>query len=332
MQHISFWRSRRLNVIVAFVAVYLCWGSTYLAMRFAIETLPPFLMAAMRFVTAGAILYVWARRTGAPPPNRLHWRTACITGGLLLLCGNGGIAWSEQFVSSGLAALLVATVPLWVVVITCVTSRRWPTWPVAAGVGLGLAGVAVLVGPENIVGGAHIPPIALAAALCAAFAWSLGSQYSRSAPQPASPFMASALNLLAGGSLLALFGGLTGELARLDLPAVSLKSWLAVAYLIVFGSLIGFSAYLWLVKATTPAQASSTFYVNPVAAIVLGWAFAGETLTPRMALAALIIIGAVALIVLEQGRRPARPHSAVPSAGARPALDAERALHYGTRK
>jgi drug/metabolite transporter (DMT)-like permease len=299
----------RLPIIVAFAAVYLFWGSTYLAMRFAIETLPPFLMAAIRFVSAGSILYAWARWRGAPLPTLTHWRTAFIIGGLLLLGGNGGVVWAEQFVPSSLAALLVATVPMWVVVITSATSRRWPALPVASGVGLGLVGVVILVGPENIIGGARFSPVATAVVILAAFAFALGTHYSRHAPQPASPFMSTALSLLAGGLLLAVFGGLTGEPARLNLPAVSLKSWLAMAYLVIFGSLVGFSAYLWLAKVTTPAQASSNFYVNPLVAIILGWALAGETPTPRTILATLIIVGAVALIVLEQGRHAARQHA-----------------------
>jgi drug/metabolite transporter (DMT)-like permease len=295
-------------------------------MRFAIETLPPFLMAAMRFLSAGAILFAWARWKGTPLPTLIHWRTAFITGGLLLLGGNGGVVWAEQFVPSGLAALLVATVPVWVVVITSAANWRLPALPVAGGVGLGLVGVVILVGPENIIGGGRFSPVAAAVIMLAAFAWALGSHYSRHAPQPASPLLSTALNLLAGGLLLAVFGGLNGELARLNLLAVSIKSWLAVAYLVIFGSLVGFSAYLWLVKVTTPAQASSNFYVNPLVAIVLGWALAGETPTPRTVLATLIIIGAVALIVLEQGRHAARQYvSADSSTVVRRAMAAERA-------
>lgn len=308
--------SPRLALIAAFAAIYLFWGSTYLAMRFAIETLPPFLMAAIRFSSAGALLYVWARWKGAPRPRRTHWRSAGISGGLLLLGGNGGVVWAEQFVPSGLAALLLATVPVWVVVITSVTSWRLPALPVVGGVGLGLVGVLVLIGPEHIVGGAHFSPVAALVVLLAAFSWALGTQYSRHAPQPASPFMSTALNLLAGGLLLAVFGGLNGELARLNLLAVSPKSWLAVAYLVIFGSLISFSAYLWLVKVTTPAQASSNFYVNPLIAIILGWALAGETPTPRTAVATIIIVGAVALIVVQQGRTTARRSVSASSATA----------------
>jgi hypothetical protein len=212
------------------------------------------------------------------------------------------------------------------VVITSAANWRLPALPVTGGVGLGLMGVVILVGPENIIGGGRFSPVAAAVIMLAAFAWALGTHYSRHAPQPASPLMSTALNLLAGGLLLAVFGGLTGELARLNLLAVSIKSWLAVAYLVIFGSLVGFSAYLWLVKVTTPAQASSNFYVNPLVAIVLGWALAGETPTPRTVLATLIIIGAVALIVLEQGRHAARHYvSADSSTVVCRAMAAERA-------
>ena len=294
-------------VLVAFVAVYIFWGSTYLAMRFAIETLPPFLMAAIRFSLAGAVMYIWARLRGAARPTAKHLRTAVITGGLLLLGGNGVVVWAEQFVPSSLAALLIATVPLWLVVIDSVVRRKLPALPVAAGVGLGLAGIAVLIGPQAFTGGGGQAALLGAVAIVlASLSWALGTFYSRRASQPDSQVMSTALNLLAGGMLLAIFGGMNGELARLNFAEVSLKSWMALAFLIVFGSWIGFSAYLWLVKVTNPTKAASNFYVNPVVAVLLGWALGGEPLSPRFLLATLIIVGAVILIVSAQGRQARR--------------------------
>jgi len=296
-----------LGLALAFAAVYLFWGSTYLAIRVAIETLPPFLMAAMRFTLAGAALYGWAWVRGAPHPTSVHWRTAAVTGGLMLLGGNGIVVWAEQTVPSGQAAVLVSTVPLWVVVIGSVAARRRPTPPVLAGLTLGLVGLVFLIGPENLAGGDDASAIGLLALLFAAFSWALGTHYSRNAPQPASQTMSTGLNMIAGGLLLTLFSGLMGEFAAMDLYAVSLKSWLALGYLVVFGSLVGYSCYMWLVKATTPAKASSNFYVNPVVAVFLGWLLVGETVTATMLTATAIIVVAVALIVSQRGRRTRHP-------------------------
>ncbi|HEX6386770.1 MAG TPA: EamA family transporter [Anaerolineae bacterium] len=300
-----------LWIVTAFAAVYLFWGSTYLAIRFAIETLPPFLMAGTRFLLAGTILIVWAWQRGAAPPALIHWRTAFIVGGLMLVGGNGGVVWAEQFVPSSLAALMVATIPLLVVVIASVTRRTYPSPTVAAGVVVGLGGILLLVGPENVAGEARIPVVGAAVLMVASFSWALGTFYSRSAPQHASQFMTTGLNMVAGGLLLLVAAGLNGEYARLNLAGVSFKSWLALAYLVIFGSLIGFSAYMWLVKVTTPAQASSNFYVNPVMAVILGWLLAGEALTPRTILATAIIVGAVFLIVTHQGRQATQRQSEV---------------------
>ncbi|HSM55544.1 MAG TPA: EamA family transporter [Candidatus Sulfomarinibacteraceae bacterium] len=298
--------SHRLTIIASFAAVYFFWGSTYLAIHYAIETIPPFLMAGIRFLAAGAILYGWSRFRGAPRPGLIHLRTATITGGLMFLAGNGVLGWAEQFVPTGLAALLVATVPLWVVVLTAIGDRRLPSRAVTAGVLMGLAGILLLVGPGNVSGGRAIDQrmavLGAVAIVFAALAWAVGTLYSRRSPRPTVGTMAIALDLLAGAVLLFLFAALNGEWARFAPDSVSLKSWLAVAYLVVFGSLIGYSAYMWLVRETTPTQASSNFYVNPVVAVILGWLLAGELLTPRMLVAATIIVTAVALIVTRRNR------------------------------
>jgi drug/metabolite transporter (DMT)-like permease len=293
----------RVRLVAAFAAVYLIWGSTYLAIRYAIDTLPPFLMAATRFLLPGSVLYVWARRHGAPRPAIIHWRSALIVGGLMLLGGNGGVVWAEQSVPSGMAALLVATIPLWVALITSVTKWQRPSLAVLGSVVLGLAGIALLVGPEQLASGGNGSPLGVGVLLLAAFLWSLGTAYSRGASQPASPFMSNGINMLSGGALLLVAAGIAGEFPRLNLSNVSLPSVLALAYLVVFGSLVAFSAYMWLVKTTTPAQASSNFYVNPVVAVILGWLLAGEPLTPLTLLATAIIVGAVALSIAGGGRK-----------------------------
>jgi drug/metabolite transporter (DMT)-like permease len=287
----------RVRVGAAFAAIYLIWGSTYLAIRFAIETLPPFLMASARFIIAGSLLYAWAWMRGAPRPTRLHWREAAVIGGLMVLGGNGGVTWAEQRIPSGLTALLVATVPLWVVLLEGIRpGGARPSGRVAAGLGLGLAGVALLIGPGNLIGGQAVDLIGTAVVLLAALAWATGSLYSRQARLPAVPLQGVALEMLAGGAWLLLAGGLTGEGTRLDLGGASLSSLLALGYLTVLGSIVAFSAYLWLLRVSTPARASTYAFVNPVIAVFLGWALADEALTTQTLLAAGIIVAAVGII------------------------------------
>jgi len=292
----------RIALLGAFAAVYLIWGSTFLAIRFAVESLPPFLMAGARFLVAGVALYLWARLRGAARPERAHLRTAFIAGGLMLLGGIGLLGWAEQYVSSGLAALLVAAIPMWAVVIDAISTRQWPSRAVLAGVGLGLLGVALLIGPANIIAGDNRSFFSMLVILAGTFSWSLGTHYSRRAAQPASQNLATSLNLLAGGFLLILFSGARGEYATFAATAITLKSALALGYLILFGSIVGFSAYMWLVKVTTPARASSNFYVNPLVAVFLGWLLAGEQITPTTLAATVVIAGAVALIVSQKNK------------------------------
>jgi len=276
------------------------WGSTYLAIRFTLETLPPFLFAGVRFVVAGALLYAWAARR-APRPRAVHWRTALIIGALLLLGGNGGVVWAQQRVPSGLAALLVATEPLWIVILATAMGRERLSVAAITGVILGFAGVALLVGPQRFASGEPVELLGAIVIMLAALSWAIGSLYSREAPQPASQSLSTAMSMLAGGALLLLAAVVAGDFGRLDPSAVSLKSVLALIYLIIFGSLVAFSCYLWIMKAATPARASTYAYVNPVIAVVLGWLLAGEALSPRVIISAGVIIAAVALII---ARRP----------------------------
>jgi drug/metabolite transporter (DMT)-like permease len=288
---------RRLELALAFAAIYVVWGSTYLAIRFAIETVPPFLMAGFRFVVAGVLLYGWARWRGAARPTAGHWGAAAVVGALLLLGGNGAVVWAEQRVPSGVTALLVAMVPLYMVVIEWARPGGLrPTPAVAGGVLLGLAGLVLLVGPEQILGGSHVDHAGALALAFGCLTWSLGSVYSRHAPLPASPQLATAMEMLAGGAMLLFAAGLHGDWGRFDLHAVSLRSALAVVYLVVFGSLVAFTAYIWLLRESTPARVSTYAYVNPLVAMLLGWALAGEPLTPRTLVAAAVIVAGVVLI------------------------------------
>ncbi|MGI8498339.1 MAG: drug/metabolite exporter YedA [Gemmatimonadaceae bacterium] len=291
----------RSRVLLAFAAVYVVWGSTYLAIRFAIDTIPPFLMAGTRFLIAGAILFAWGRQRGAARPSRVQWRTTAIVGALLLVGGNGGVVWAEQRVPSGVAALLVAVVPLWMVLIEWLRpGGRRPRPAVMGGVAIGLAGMVVLVGPRAIIGHGNVDALGALVLIAAALSWATGSLYSRHAPMPSDPLVATGMEMLAGGALLILAGIAAGEPSRLHLDSVSLRSLLALLYLITFGAIVGFTAYTYMLKMSTPAKVSTYAYVNPVVAVLLGWMFAAEPVTPRMLVASAIIVAAVALITLGQ--------------------------------
>jgi len=305
----------RGRIVLAFAAIYVLWGSTYLAIRFAVQTMPPFLMAGTRHLTAGLILYLWNRRVGArdaSKPRARDWGVAAVIGGLMLFGGKGLVSWAEQRVPSGLAALIVASVPLWIALLEALQQRRAPRPAVIAGLMLGLVGLAVLVVPGRFGGNGHVDPLGAAALLLASLSWASGSLYSRVAKLPVATFVAIAMEMIAGGVILWSVGLAAGEGARLHLAAVSSRSLLALGYLVVFGSLAGFSAYMWLVTVTTPARVSTYAYVNPVVAVLLGWAIAGEAVTLRSGLAAAGIVAAVAIIIRYGGQRRAAVRPAAP--------------------
>lgn len=305
------------RIALALCAVYIIWGSTYLAIRFAVETLPPFLMAGTRFLVAGALLYGWRRAAGFARPTPRQWRVATVVGGLMLLGGNGGVVWAEQWVESGTAALMVATVPLWMVVMDRVRpGGPAPRPAVWVGIAVGLVGVALLFGPPSVDPRYTEGWVVL---LLASISWAAGSLYSRTAVLPA-PLLATGMQMLAGGALLVGTGVATGELASVDPASFSTRSVLALVYLVVFGSLMGYTAYVWLLRVTAPALASTYAYVNPVVAVFLGWLLAGERITPRIVLASLVIVGGVALITTTRGRRAPRTPPRTADATARPPL------------
>lgn len=303
-------RENRYLIPLAFAAIYIIWGSTYLAIRFAIETLPPFLMAGVRFLLAGLPLYLWARWRGTERPTRAQWRSSAILGGLLLVGGNGLVSWAELRVPSGLAALLVSTIPLFVVLLEWIGPRSIrvgrPRRLVALGVVAGLAGIAILVGPGELLG-ARIDAIGAIVLIVAALSWSIGSTIARNLPRHPSPLMGTAMQMLAGGALLVVVGALLGEIPTVDPAAISARSLLALLYLIVFGSIAAFTAYVYLLENVAVAKVSTYAYVNPVVALLLGWALAGEPLSPRTLIASTVILGAVVLITTQ--RRSPQPRS-----------------------
>src|SRR6266545_2043800 len=284
-------------VLLAFAAIYLIWGSTYLGIRFAVETIPPFLLGGARFLAAGAILYAWLRFKGVPSPSGFHWRNAAIVGCLLLGVGNGGVNWAEQKVASSLAALLIAITPLWFVLLDWLRPRGTrPGLQTMLGIVVGFAGVAMLVGGGNGLRQNAVELTAVAALMIASIAWASGSLYARYTPKPDSSLMAGAMQMLTGGAVLLGVGLISGEGARFDGSGISSRSAWAFAYLTIVGSLIGFTAFSWLLKVSTPARISTYAYVNPVIAVFLGWALGGETLTPRILWAAAVIVLGVVII------------------------------------
>ncbi len=296
----------RLQIASAFAAVYIIWGSTYLGIRFAVETIPPFLMAGGRFIVSGIILYVWTRARGAGKPTFPQWKSATIIGGLLLLAGNGVVAWAEQWIPSGITALIIASSPISFVLIDAFQRKTPPTMDVISGLVLGTIGIFLLIDPTRLIAGDELYLPGAFAIVLATVAWAYGSLYSRKADLPSSPLLATAMEMLAGGALLTLTGLLLGETARLDLAAISSQSLIAFAYLIVFGSLIAFTSYVWLLRVASPAMVSTYAYVNPVIAVFLGWLIGNEAMNGRILVAALIIVGAVAIITTFNARRTAR--------------------------
>lgn len=284
--------------MTAFAAVYLAWGSTYLAIRYAIETLPPFLMASARFLIAGSLMYAWARWRGAPSPAPKHWRSTLFVGCLLLLGGNGSVVWAEQRIPSGLAALLVAMAPVWIVMVDILWRKAArPGGKVIGGLILGLAGLILLAGPGMLLGSQRLDLVGVGVLVFGSMSWAVGSIYSRVTSLPESHSLATAMEMLGGSVCLIVMSLVTGEWSGFSPGAVSLASILAVLYLVVFGSLIGFNAYIWLLGATTPARATTYAYVNPVVALFLGWAIAREPVSPRTLVSAAVIVAGVALII-----------------------------------
>ena len=293
-----------LKTALAFGIIYLVWGSTYLAIRFAIETIPPFLMAGTRFLVAGAALYGWVLARGeAVRPTRAQWAAASLLGGLFFLGGNGGVTWAEQRVPSGLASLIIATVPLWLVLLEWRRTRAKPDLLTSFGLLIGFSGVALLLSARGGPVGTEIDPVGGVVLLVADLCWAAGTIYSKHLPRPQSLLQTIAMQMLAGGVLLCAAGAVAGEIPRLQGAEFSARSLWSLAYLTVAGSALAFTAYAWLVQTTTPARVGTYAYVNPIVAVWLGWAFGDEAIGPRTLLAGAIVVAGVALIITAQGRK-----------------------------
>lgn len=310
-----------VTLIAAFAAVYIIWGSTYLAIRLAMETLPPFGMIGLRFGIAGVLMLAWAGLRGTPRPTARQLGWASVVGLLLPFGGTGAVVWATQYLDSGLVALLVAMEPLWMAVLM----MAWPgvdgrpgmtTW---AALGLGFAGAVLLAAPGNVLGtgGVHLPSLIVLMAGC--LSWAGGSLVARNVELPASQTVNSGLQMLVGGAALCVWGALRGELQVFDPSAATWTSMGAFLYLIVFGSIVAFSAYTWLIRTVSPTWVSTHTYVNPVVAIFLGWLIANEVVGPRMLVASGLILGSVVLMTLGEAKKHRRK------------MDGERALEPESR-
>jgi drug/metabolite transporter (DMT)-like permease len=303
-------------LILAFAAVYLIWGSTYLAIAVGIESFPTLLLPATRHLTAGLILYPVLRWKTGIRPTPGQWRTAIITGLLLLLVGNGGVCLAERTVPSGVAALLVALVSFWMVLLDWLRPAGLNPAPrVVASLVLGFGGLVLLVGPAHLGGSERVHPAGAGILVIGSFAWAWGSIYSKHHDLPSSPLLGVAMQSLAGGTALWMVGLLSGEGRQLHLAAISARSWIALAYLIVFGSGIGFTAYVYLLKKSSAARVGTYAFVNPVVALFLGWLGAGETITLRTALAAVVILTAVLLVISAPRKNPIEAAEVLPNPG-----------------
>lgn len=293
------------TVWAALITVYVVWGTTYFSIRIVNQTLPALLAASVRFLVAGGVMFAFTVRRGdvrGDRPGRRQWVAAAIIGSALLLGGNGAVAWSERTTPSGLVALIIALVPLWMAFLDAVVLGRRPRPQVALGLLMGFAGAALLVGSSA---SGRVPLDGLLLAVGASISWAAGSLYARNAPLPTRPFVGIGMEMLCGGVGLLVVAALAGDFGRIHLERISLASVLALAYLIVFGSFAGFASYVWLLRNARTSLVSTYAYVNPVVAVFLGWAFLDESISVRTVIAGAIVLAAVAVIIANREQRPA---------------------------
>jgi drug/metabolite transporter (DMT)-like permease len=306
----------RTMVLIAFAAVYVLWGSTYFFIRIGIETIPPLVLAGIRHIAIGLVFYPLFRYQSKEKPTPAQWRTTIITGLLLLLCGNGALSWAEMRVPSGIASLLVATVSLWMVILDWLRPGGVrPGLRVLIGFVLGFAGIALLVGPSHLGGSERVNPIGAITLILGSLAWASGSIYSRHHPVPHSPLLGVAMQSLAGGAGLWIVAAATGELHQFHPAQVTVRSWLAVLYLFSFGSALGFSAYIYILKHSTASRVATYAFVNPVVALFLGWSLGGEAVSLRTLIASGTILAAVLLVIFAPHKQPAAAEEVVPCPG-----------------
>ncbi len=313
-------KSELITMIAAFAAVYLIWGSTYLAIKYAIISIPTFLLGGIRFTIAGALMLLWGRISpNYERPKLVHWRTSAIVGFLLLTIGNGGVVIAEHHISSGMTALMVATLPFWVILIGWIFMRTGrPNIRTLAGLVIGFVGVMLLISGGKSAGDptSSGTVIGFIAVTVSTVGWAIGSLYGIKAPSVRSPIVAAGMQMLCGGVFLLIAGTVMGEWSAFDVTTVTTESWLALAYLIFFGAIVAYTAYSWLVKNVSPTALSTYAYVNPAIAVLLGWAIAGEDLSGTMLIGAAIVVGSIALTTIKKrtkGNQPKTPTAIRPA-------------------
>ncbi len=303
-------------ILLAYGAVYLIWGSTFFAMRIGIESIPALLVPAMRHLSVGLVFYPVFRILSKEKPTLSQWLSCSVVGVLLLAVGNGTVSWSEKFVPSGIAALLVSTVSLWMVLLDWLRpGGTRPASRVFAGLFLGFLGMALLIGPRNLGGSDRVSPLATVALVLASLAWAYGSIYSKHHPLPSSPLLGVAMQCLAGGTALVVAAAFSGELRGFHWAQVTTRSWVAIIYLAIFGSAIGLSAYVYLLKHSSATHVSTYAFVNPIVALLVGWSFGAEPLSLRTILASTIILGAVILVITAPRKSPDLADESLPVPG-----------------
>jgi drug/metabolite transporter (DMT)-like permease len=294
------------KTLLAFAIIYFVWGSTFLAIRVGVREVPPLVFASMRFFVAGAVLFLWMRLSGTPSPSRREWLAASLLAVCIFVVDYGLLFWAEQRVPSGIAAVMLATIPVFMALseITFLRTQRL-TFRLALALVVGIGGVAVLVSRSVNIGEAPIDPAGAVALVIAAISWSIASALTRKLPLPESKVMSSGAQMLAGGILLALAAAIFGEFRGFHIQAVSRGAWYALAYLIVAGSIIGFTAYVWLIHHESPTKVGTYAYVNPVVAVIVGYFLGGETVGPRTLLGTLLVLVSVIVITTTRARKPA---------------------------
>jgi len=303
------------KIWLGLLTIYLIWGSTYLAIRFAIDSIPPYLMASFRFVIAGTILFIWRWLVGDARPTKRQIFWAGIVGLFLIVGGNGSVTWAEQRIVSSVAALMIGTEPLWIVLLDSLNPRLpKPDWKSILGVGVGFVGVIFLVTPSlSNLGIQNIDLIGAFVGILAAFLWAIGTIIARDADLPKSPLLSTSIEMLVGSVVLLIFGTVSGEWSRLDISSITIKSFFGLGYLIIFGSLVAFSVYLWLIRSAPTSLVMTYAYVTPIVAIILGFFLGGEDITWRILVSASLIIGSVIMINASNQKQKILQTSPVPS-------------------
>lgn len=292
------------KVFGALGIVYFIWGSTYLGIAYAIQSIPPMLMLGARFLAAGLLVYAWLALKGRTRATRLQWKNAAVAGLLLLGIGTGTLAWAEQYIPTGLAAVLVTISPVWIVLLEWLwKGGTRPSRSTILGMVLATLGIVVLFDPVSALGSSNVNIPAALALVGGSVAWAVGSLHGRHSDLPSDPILSTSIQMIAGGIALTLVGALGGELQAVDLDGITIASIAALLYLIVFGSIVAFTAYVWLMRHTSPTLVSTHSFVNPVVAVLLGWVFLNEALSPQLFLATILLVAGL-IFITNSGRRP----------------------------